>query len=361
MSGQAGSAHGRGALSSDSEFASVSNPMYIFAGNDVYYDRGDADEVENWLFWGPQVLETYIRVHSPPCEHDGWDLPFGGMSVDTERKRLVWFSGGETGDCPFYCRLFLKLQRALWPEDWVIEWAGRGLDSLLEASGRAPDSEQTHPASGRHAELFAKEFENLSDERSTSYGTVGCASIRLVDGSLKLYPIHDGDVTEVYLWAGSEKVLEKLRGRRARNKVYFPTGREPTSGVKGGFHIDLSGKTLYHWSHHWGVDPIPTKAWPGWTIIDWEHRFEEHVKATDGKLQPLYPPMSELLAHMEQWLVCPEQWRYDPYHRKYPVYDDNDEVIEEVDFPVPLEERQALWQKALKATGLDKPPYPQTW
>lgn len=359
MSGQAGSTHRLGALSSDSEFASVSNPMYIFAGNDVYYDRGDADEVENWLFWGPQVLETYIRVHSPPCEHDGWDLPFGGMSVDTERKRLVWFSGGETGDCPFYCRLFLKLQRALWPEDWVIEWAGRGLDSLLTSVKRPKEPKPINPLVGSTMGIAIVD-RIAREELVEEFGIVGAASVRSQDGSLKLYAVHIGDVTEDYLWVGADQIVSTLANRPSRSHLTFPQGEKLVSSM-GGFHLDLKEKLLGHWHHYPEIDSIPTKAWPGWTIIDWEHRFEEHVKATDGKLQPLYPPMSELLAHMEQWLVCPEQWNYDPYHRKYPVYDDNDEVIEEVDFPVPLEERQALWQKALKATGLDKPPYPQTW
>lgn len=330
----------------------MSEPAYYLVGDKTYYDGG-AREIEEWLFWGPQVLEPYLRVLGPPCGPDLNDVAFGGFALFPEERRLVWFGGESTADCPFYCRLYLKLMRAIWPEEWTIEWAGRGLKTLIEAAGRAPQSTTRHPAFGENGYLYQQQFHLLSREQEAEFGTLGAISIRYLDGKTALFPIHDGDVTESYLWAGPNRIAEilALSGRTQRSDVYFPDGPEPVY-CYGGCHIDFQRKFLGFWSHCSVIDELPAEAWPGWTIVDWEERFEEHVAVCEGRLMSKPPPNEELLAQMKRNLMVKASAEHHSFYRAHEVYDEDWKLVEEIEFPVSLEERERLWSEALAANGL---------
>ena len=313
----------------------------------LYYDRYGARDVDNWLFWGPEVLEPYLRTLGPPCSHSSYDVAFGGFALLREEKRLVWF-GGTPSECPLRCRLFLHLQRAIWPDDWTIEWAGRGFQTLLKAAGWPPEK-ALEVVDRDH--LYEKQFQMLGTERIEEFIAVGAATIRNSRGELSLFPLHDGDVTESYLWAGPERILERLSQRLPREELTVPDNR---SSLAGGFHLDFQTKTLSHWSHDPIIDPIPPEPWTDWKIVDWEERYEEQVKATDGRLKVIYPSLEKCLAHLERYLVAEEPWTHDPYREEYQILDDDLEEVERVPFPVTTARRVELWKKTLRETGLDE-------
>ena len=341
--------------------SAVSDPAYYLVGDKTYYDKWGASDINEWLFWGPQVLEPYIRVLGPPTGSSLNDVAFEGFALFPEEKRLLWFGGDPIDYCPFHCRLYLELMRAVWPSKWTIVWAGRGLHTLAEAAGRTPPGETLHLAFSEYRDLFKKQFRSLSMENFSNRMTLGAVSVQYLNGETALFPIHDGDVTESYLWAGPDEIINALSRRLPRKFVEFPSGQDEPVGTYGGFHLDFQKKVLAHWSHQANIDRIPRDAWPDWTIIDWEERFEEHIKATQGKLQVVYPPLEDLLTQMERCLVAEEPSDYKIYYQTHEVYDDNLEVVEEIPFPVSLNQRKQIWTQALQKTGLAKKPYPADW
>ena len=339
----------------------MSDPAYYLVGDRTYYDKWGASEIHEWLFWGPQVLEPYLRVLGPPMDSDLDDVAFGGFTLFPEERRLLWFGGEPIDYCPFHCRLFLKLMRAVWPADWSIEWAGRGLHTLAEADGRTPPTKMLHPAFREHRDLYKKQFRALGEERWSQLMTMGAVSIRYLNDEIALFPIHDGDVVESYLWVGPDEMIDTLGARLPRKSLEFPSGQEEPVGTFGGFHLDFQKKVLAHWSHEANIDAIPREAWPDWTIIDWEERFEEHVKITEAKLQPVYPPLEDLLIQLEHSLVAEDPSDYRVFSRTHEIYDENWNVVKEIAFPVSLDERRLIWNKALQKTGLASKPYPKDW
>ena len=339
----------------------MSDPAYYLVGDKTYYSRSGARYIDDWLFWGPQVLEPYLRVLGPPRDLTLDDVAFGGFVLFPEEKRLLWFGGESNACCPFYCRLYLKLMRAIWPTEWTIEWAGRGLCTLAVAAGRTPPSVTSHPAFGEHIVAYQQAFEFLSKETGEEFGTVGAASVLYLNDEIALFPVHDGDAVECYLWKGPDKIIEALSERLPRNIVEFPSGHPQPVGTFGGFHLDFKSKTLAHWSHQANIDSIPREAWSGWTILDWEERFEEHVEVTQGKLQPVYPPLRDLLVQMEWELVAEEPSNYKAFYQTHQICDENWDVVEEIPFPISLPERKQIWTQALQKTGLAHKPYPENW
>lgn len=336
----------------------MSDPAFFFVDDQFYYHRYAAREVSEWLFWGPDLLDPYLRLLSPPMPEVVDEVAFAGFALFSEEKRLLWFSSDEDHMCLFTSRLIRKLQRALWPDEWTLEWAPRGLHTLLERTGRKPGP-LLPPCSPQHGHLYLQMLEkHLGKE--PQWGTVGTASVRYLDGGVSLHPVTDGDVTQCYLWAGPERIIELLHLRLPRTQLQFPQGENPC-GWPGGLHLDFSTKILGHWSHDPNRSQIPASRWEGWTIIDWEDRFEEQIKATDGKLTPAYPPLETLLAQLERGYVPEDPHEHSLFARDLHIYDENDEPAETIKFPLNLEQRRARWNRALKATGLDKPPYPQQW
>ncbi|MCA9775841.1 MAG: hypothetical protein KC800_03960 [Candidatus Eremiobacteraeota bacterium] len=339
----------------------MSDPAYYLVGDKTYYSRSGARYTDDWLFWGPQVLVPYLRVLGPPMDTDLNDVAFGGFALFPDEKRLLWFGGEDLDCCPFYCRLYLKLMKAVWPEEWRIEWAGRGLHTLARAAGRTPPRESLHPAFREHRELYEKQFRMLGEERWSQLMTMGAVSIRYLNDEIALFPLHDGDVPESYLWVGPDEIVDALGARFPRKSLEFPSGQEEPVGTFGGFHLDFQKRVLAHWSHQANIDAIPREAWPDWTIIDWEERFEEHVKITNGKLQPVYPPLEDLLTQLERSLVAEEPSDYKVFYQTHEIYDENWNVVEEIAFPISLPERKRIWTQALQRTGLAKKPYPGNW
>lgn len=339
----------------------MSDPAYYLVGDKTYYDKWGANDINEWLFWGPQVLGPYLRVLGPPTDFDLDDVAFGGFALFPEEERLLWFGGDPTDYCPFHCRLYLKLMRAAWPSKWTIEWAGRGLRTLAESVGRTPPQEMLHPAFRECRDLYKKQFRLLGEEKFSNRMTLGAVSVQYLSGEMALFPIHDGDVTESYLWAGPDEIINALSQRLPRKFVEFPLGQDEPAGTYGGFHLDFQRKVLGHWSHDASIDSIPREAWPDWTIIDWEERFEKHVQITQGKLQVVYPPLEDLLTHMERFLVAEDPTDCKTFYQTHQVYDDNLDVVEEIPFPVSLNERKQIWTQALQKNGLLNKPYPENW
>ena len=339
----------------------MSDPAFYFVGDETYYDRYGARYIEDWLFWGPQILEPYLRVLGPPTGSNLNDVAFGGFALFPDEKRLLWF-GGETIDCcPFHCRLYLKLMRAIWPAEWTIEWAGRGLHTLARAAGRVPPTEILHPAFREYRGLYEKQFRMLGEEKWSQRMTLGAVSVRYLNGEMALFPILDGDVTESYLWVGPDVISEALSQRFPRQLVEFPSGQSEPVGTYGGFHLDFKDNILAYWSQDPNAESVPSEAWPGWTIIDWEERFEEHIKATQGKLQPVYPPLEDLLTQLERSLVAEEPSDYKAFDQTHEIYDENWNMVEEIAFPISLPERKRIWTQALQKTGMANQPYPENW
>lgn len=339
----------------------MSDPAYYFVDDKTYYSRHGARYIENWLFWGPQILEPYLRVLGPPMDSDLNDVAFGGFTLFPDEKRLLFFGGDSNNYCPFHRQAYVRLMRAVWTSDWRIEFAGRGLQTLTKAAKKALPQDAEHPAFGEHREAYRKQFLFLSEETGEEFGTTGAVSVRYLNDEIALFPIHDGDVTESYLWAGPDEIINALSQRLPRQVVEFPSGHEEPVGIYGGVHLDFKEKLLAYWSLGPIVEPVYKEAWPGWTILDWEEKFEEHVSITRGKLNPVYPPLEDLLTQMGSYLVAEEPSDYKIYYQTHEVYDDNLEVVEEIPFPVSLNQRKQIWTQALQKTGLAKKPYPADW
>ena len=102
----------------------------------LYHSHWGAKTVAADCFWGPSSTESFIRSNSPSDEWMDSTWAEGGIALDKDRRRALFFSEGELLDSPEMWSLFLSLAGRVWEgEGWTLE-AGRNQGDMAEFCGR---------------------------------------------------------------------------------------------------------------------------------------------------------------------------------------------------------------------------------
>jgi hypothetical protein len=102
----------------------------------LYYSHWGAKTVPADVFWGPSSTESFIRAN--PLSDELMDSTWaeGGIALDKNRRRALFFGDGELLDSPEMWSLFLSLAGRVWErEGWTLE-AGRNQGDMAEFCGR---------------------------------------------------------------------------------------------------------------------------------------------------------------------------------------------------------------------------------
>src|SRR5579871_917775 len=88
----------------------------------LYYSHWGAKTVPADVFWGPSSTESFIRANSPSDEWMDSTWAEGGIALDKNRRRALFFGDGELLDSPEMWSLFLSLAGRVWQgEGWTLE------------------------------------------------------------------------------------------------------------------------------------------------------------------------------------------------------------------------------------------------
>ncbi|MDN5932990.1 MAG: hypothetical protein L0I24_18315 [Pseudonocardia sp.] len=104
----------------------------------VYYDHWAARDLSDHLVLGPDYTERWVRQQDPVGEHPngGWldeIWASGGLSVDLDRRRLVWFDLPALNE-PGRRQVIDAMLDRTWP-GWTVRYAERGIGDVAEAAG----------------------------------------------------------------------------------------------------------------------------------------------------------------------------------------------------------------------------------
>lgn len=101
----------------------------------LFYSHWGAKTVPADVFWGPSSTESFIRANSLSDEWVDSTWAEGGIAVDKNRRRALFFGDGELLDSPERWSLFLSLAGRVWErEGWTLE-AGRNQGDMAEFCG----------------------------------------------------------------------------------------------------------------------------------------------------------------------------------------------------------------------------------
>lgn len=310
----------------------MSEPALLRLDSQWYFGRWAAYDLEDWLLWGPELIPDLAETLRPlpPPETLGFEC--GGALVCSQSRRLLWF-GGQSLDSLALRRLYLQVQRYLWP-GWSVDFADRGMRdiadelSLLYGPG---GQEGPTPAMGDwEVSLYDQEFQHLAREPEPDFEPRGVGSARLEDGVQIVFPLINESVTQSFLWAGPTRVMRAIQNRR--NRAFFTLEED----APGGFHLDLRNKELLWWETYFGADWTPGAEWEGWKVTDLRSSFEEHEARCEGRIKIKLPEFQEL----REWFVKNYSAQRDPFNGQK-LYDEEGEETDLVG-PFPLTRSQRV-------------------
>jgi hypothetical protein len=188
-------------------------------------------------------------------------------------------------------RLYLELLQKVW-QGWTIRWAHDGILDLADYVGISRTIVETSDS----GIPLAKDCDPSWLAVDLEYvDTIG--SIRLLDGSIRLFPLNGAGWGYFEGGISLVNVMQKQQSVAAWKQ---PADRFP----RGGFHIDVESKRLSIWEGYSpGIDREFEPYWPGWEI-DWlKDNFEAHIALTENRLVLDLPSDSDLLSELESTLI----------------------------------------------------------
>ena len=262
---------------------------------ELFYSHWAANTLTGDLFWSPELATAFIRMQQQVDKETGWldDIwAEGGAVVDWDNKVFLLFGGEDIlWDVPLR-RLYLKLLEYIW-QGWTIKWAYEGIADLADYVN--------YPRSKVLSKYDDDDEYDLSPPADKSEIDI-VGSVVLNDRSLKLFPIAD----DIHLLIESgAKLVNKIEQQKynALNSLYLQHWTE--NFPKGGFHLDLSSRTLEFWIalDAPNIENRVRKNWAGWhTICHWDC-FEFQLEKTRGNLEFPTPDDRTLRKNLEQILL----------------------------------------------------------
>lgn len=241
---------------------------------DLRYSHWAANTLPRDLFWGPRHAIAFAVAQSAAGTewlNDVWAE--GGAVIDLDRRVFRLFGGEDLRyDVPLR-RLYLALLGIVW-QGWDVGWAHEGIAELADYVGHPREKVIT----AGHERTTTPD---LQPPRQADWVDV-VASVRLVDGSLRLFPLA-GETEGYYLMMGP-RLASAATSRPGMRRLSL--AEWPSTFPTAGFHLDLGAKRLFYWTarDQPGVISRVAIRWPGWAV-SWLHdRYEDQLAACGGAL-----------------------------------------------------------------------------
>jgi hypothetical protein len=260
---------------------------------ELHYSHWCAHTLPEDFFWGPEHAEALIRVQ-PLVDDSGWldDVGAeGGVVLDFDRKNLLLFGGEEVLDDVPLRRVYLELLERAWRQ-WTVRWAYEGIADLADYVGYP--RQQVLYEGGNDWVIV-----RLTPPARREMTRV-VASLRLEDGSIRLYPLMLNVVH--YLGVGS-KLATDIRKVEGMRRLFLDEWR--TRLPVGGFHLDLVTRGLDYWvaGRAADIENRVSRAWPGFETCWHRDRYEMQLERTEGLLRFAVPDHRTLLDRCREMLL----------------------------------------------------------
>lgn len=221
----------------------------------IYYSHWGAHRAPEHLLAGPKHTMAFLRTLKPATELLDTTWAEGGILLDADRRRLLFWGGEDISFCPYLRRVFLPVLGHLWP-GWSVEWATQGIVDFARYLGIALEDVLAGDVFHRIPALLTVRWE---DGRIADY---------LFD-----IPMDDqmGDILE----AGPSglDILRDKGSSAVPNEGDYP--------CEEGAYVDMKAKEIWIWQWR-TLDPRYLWAledyWPGW-------RIEGHVDGIVRQVQ----------------------------------------------------------------------------
>ena len=237
------------------------------AGWSIYYSHWAARDLHLDLARGPAHAIRFVRAQDRASGWIGRTWAEGGALIDTGRRRLLFFAGGDLCELG-YRRAYFEFTARTWP-GWTLQWAYGGLGDIAAALGvdRAvldlPEA-VTEP-----------EPPLLSQDGTRDWWAL--LSVSDAVGRVSAVCLDAGAGRHWALWVGP--------GVLARLPAPWPTPEPAGATPDWGLHLDLGRQQLGWWTAR--SDPLLHRVasrWPGWQVEFWEDGYEQHLAACEGQV-----------------------------------------------------------------------------
>ena len=287
----------------------------------LYYSHWGARTVPADVFWGPLNAEFFIRDN--PLTEAWLDTIFaeGGIALDKDRRRALFFDDGELLDTPEMQALFLSLAGRVWERDgWTLE-RGKDIVDMAEFCGLPRASVEPWvppPAPVSLSELGTNYKEGLVcglightssagfEDRVCDFGLTavlvnGPAFLAHIAGLPTLAQVRSGA-------RGSQPLNALLESTKARFEDVTPTdlpedavwekqiqavtiGPRPYEQIDSFAWLNETAKTLEVVEP--GDEPnlkLIAEAWPGWNVSLLSGGVREYFRRTGRPVPPELSP-----------------------------------------------------------------------
>jgi hypothetical protein len=260
----------------------------------IYYSHWGAKTIPDMLVAGPDRCWNSIQRLTPGSELLDNVWAEGGLLLDRDQRRLLFWGGEEIKYTPYLRRVFLPALRLLWPE-WTVEWALYGVADLADAL----HIDRSAVLIGEFAEGFHPE-NPLSDEvlLENEFETT-LITIKEKDGMVLNYRMCGlpGSILSV-----GPHLLDVL----ARKKPDTLPHERDEEFEEGAF-LDLANRQIWVWEKS-TLDPRYLAAlrtlWPGWYVAGHGEGIVRQVILSGHDPFPIMVPQDEARAALLKVLAA---------------------------------------------------------
>ncbi|MER6366072.1 hypothetical protein [Kitasatospora sp. NPDC001527] len=234
---------------------------------ELYLSRFGAVGIDLDLLAGPVRTLSTLRHMSA----DGWWLDDvlcqGAALVDLRRRVLLLFALEGPSTVLRHRAAALELLRRAWA-GWEVRWAYDGNAELRAHLGLDPEFVRDRGCAALAGALLAPEDEEFTDpEPMVAVATVGPDRCHVVANTGD-HPVREGVALLDRLAAAPEHGVCRV-------------------AAEAGIHVDPLRRQVGWWTLGAVPEAYGTpRRWPGWTVVFWQDRWEEHVRAAGGRFRP---------------------------------------------------------------------------
>ena len=321
----------------------IENGMY-----ELYYDHWCANSLDSYLFWGPEETVSFIRKHDPEKAYwlnDVWCE--GGALVDLDRKKLLFFAGGEIKWDVLQRSVYIELLSKMW-KNYEVEWADYGVIDLAGYVGY-DWKELLNDSIRDEGANVESSFDNEDDHYIR-----GVLSIYDKDNGMKVFPLYSEE-NELIFRDGME-VIEYVSNKESKEKVFEEKSYEDYQIPVFGMHIDTEKKEMFFWepnTMHPDDNYKIVKSWSGWKVLCFYDDYQKHAELLNNI--SIFPVIDyrKCVSEIER-IVCSEN--EDPADMVNVVFQSiketggedmevNPEIYNASSFDMPKNSRESIFKK----------------
>lgn len=295
----------------------------------IYFSRWGAIHIPKVVLSGPEATIDYVRSLTPYDSLLDRVWAEGGMLLDLDKHRLLFWGGEDIASHPYLRRPFLAVLPRLWPR-WSVAWSMFGVADLAQAIGW--DIQRVLKTEFDDTALLEGAAALLTDEKVLA--SRATLASRIGGNPLTLLTVHwERGTMGDYLFSVSSTHLLSLGPHLLDVMQHQPEDqlpREQDADRVGYAFVDAGTRTLWLGSND-KLDPRHLAAlerrWQGWQVQGHIEGLIRHVLLSGRDPTPLMVPEQQARDELVKGLTSGSG--IDPY-----------KLFSSIQSTVPPEERQ---------------------